>query len=110
MWASNKRQTIAFTLLCLTAPMAFVMYVMTYSSNRSLADACSTVGFVLLLLLLVWSVWSLRRRRRQAIVGLLMSAVVFWLLLIIPGYVKAKEMQQLKEPIESRDSVKKDKR
>ena len=54
MWASNNKQTVAFTLLCVTAPMAFVMYALT-------------------------------------------------------GYVKATEMQQSKQPIEQRESVKKDK-
>ena len=109
MRASNTMQMIAFSLLCVTAPMAFVMYALTYPSNRSVADLCSTVGFVIFLLLFVWSVWSLRRHRARAIVGLLMSAVVFWLLLIIPGYVKAKEMQQPKQPVEQTESVKKDK-
>jgi uncharacterized membrane protein len=100
MRASNIKQTIAFSLLCVAAPMAFVMYALTYPSNRSVADLCSTVGFVLFLLLFAWSLWSLRRHRGRAIVGLLASAAVFWLLLIIPGYVKAKEVEQLKQPAE----------
>lgn len=96
-------------VLWVTAPMAFVTYALTYASNRSFADGCSTVGFVVLLLLFAWSLWSLRGHRGRAIVGLLMCAVVFWLLLIVPGYVKAKEMQQPKQPVEHGESVKKDK-
>jgi len=88
--------------------MSFVMYALTYPSNHSVADRCSTVGFVLFLLLFAWSLWSLRPHRARAIVGLLASTVVFWLLLVIPGYVKAKEVEQLKQPVKQNETVKKD--
>jgi len=106
MVVADNKHRLAFTLLCVTAPMAFVMYALTHAANQFFADLCSTIGFAALLLLLGSSLWSLRRHPRRAIAGLLTSAFVFWLALMIPGDVKAKEARQEKPPVEAGELLK----
>src|SRR5439155_313625 len=86
-----NRQFLVFSSLCLLAPTAFVLYALTYLIHQRFAVACSVAGFAFSVVLFGWSLWSLRRHRVRAVVGLVVCLVVFWLILIIPGYVEAKK-------------------
>jgi len=84
------RQHLMFGALCMVAPSAMVAFGLMYVSHETFAVASSVIGLLAAATIFFWSLFSSRRYRIRAVIGIIVCLVVFWLLLIIPGYVKAK--------------------
>ena len=84
------RQHFVFAALCLVAPSALLVFGITYLSHQGFAVGCSVVGLFAAITLFFWSLFTFRRHTIRAVIGIVVCLVVFWLLLVIPGYIEAK--------------------
>jgi hypothetical protein len=85
-----RRQHFIFGALCVQALAGMVIFGLIYLSHETFAVSCCVVGLLAAAVIFFWSLLSFRRYRLRAVVGLIVGLIVFWLLLIIPGYVEAK--------------------
>jgi len=84
------RQHLVFGALCVLAPSAMAICGFMHLSHETFAVTCSVIGLFAAAIVFIWSIFSFRQYRLRAVIGIVMCVIVFWLLVIIPGYVEAK--------------------
>ena len=95
---TGHRQHLTFGALCVFAPSAMIVFALMCLSHETFAAGCSLVGLLAALVVFFWSLFSIRRHPLRAVFGIFICLVVFWLLLIIPGYVEAKRRRLVMRP------------